>query len=132
MRRRSSAVRAPSVLRASASSLEDRSRSLTTPLRKSVVSAATHMYSCVLSVRWSMGCSAKGPTSFAVSPIATPAVIAIDSVAPGGPNRNAAQISAGNTAYLIGSWERAMQEPAAAMSVLAIGGEAATARTSGT
>ena len=50
-----------------------------------------------------MGCSAKGPTSWAVSPIATPAVIAIDSVAPGGPSRKAAQISAGKTAYLIGS-----------------------------
>src|SRR4029450_5022935 len=50
-----------------------------------------------------MGCSATGPRSLAVSPIATPAVIAIDSVAPGAPNRKAAQISAGNTAYLTGS-----------------------------
>src|SRR3954463_11868386 len=35
--------------------------------------------------------------------MATPAVIATDSVAPGGRSRKAAQISAGNTVYLIGS-----------------------------
>src|SRR5829696_1417489 len=51
-----------------------------------------------------MGCSAKGPSSLAVVPIATLAVIATDSVAPRGPNRNAAQVSAGKTTYLIGSF----------------------------
>src|SRR5687768_2864454 len=46
---------------------------------------------------------ASGPSSWAVTPIATPAVTAMDSVAPGGPNLKAAQISAGKTVYLIGS-----------------------------
>src|SRR5215213_11347484 len=50
-----------------------------------------------------MGCLENAPTSWAVTPIAIPAVIAIASVAPEGPSRNAAQISAGKTAYLIGS-----------------------------
>ena len=70
------------------------------------MSAATQMYSCVLSVWWSIVWLKNGPTSLAVTPIATPAVIAIDSVAPGGPNRKAAQIRAGNTTYLIGSCGR--------------------------
>ena len=51
----------------------------------------------MLRVLWSIGCLKNGPTSLAVMPIATPAAIAIDSVAPGVPNLDAAQISAGNT-----------------------------------
>src|SRR5205809_1325451 len=61
-----------------------------------------------------MGCLKNGPTSLAVMPIATPVAIAMDSVAPGVPNLDAAQISAGNTTYVTGSLVDTAKAPSVA------------------
>ena len=49
----------------------------------------------MLSVRFVIACRKNAPSLSAVIPIVNPALIATARVTPGGPNRNAAQISGG-------------------------------------
>ena len=73
------------------------SRSEAIAARQSVVSAATTMKSWRFSALSLGECSTKGPSSFDAATTAIATATATDSVAPCGPKRSAAQISAGKT-----------------------------------